>query len=855
MAFGVGSSVGYVYVEVLADTSSMREQILRDAKKDGSDGGEVFGNNFARSLEDSAQKVQFDKIYKKSINNLSKDIALQIRDAEKRGLTEIEFSIRPEWADELKRIATQYGITFEELQERLQTDLTGAIRRASDEIEREEAKNLKTRLDNIKKAEEAAEKALKDEARERARLERLSYEEYAKYLTKKERDRQAAAKAAENAEIAADRRRQARAQRYFKQNADFFAGSDFQDSISKLGDRIRKNVSLNTRKGFVEGTRDADFGPDLNTKLSFIAYRFGTNIETVLRNLRPELRIQVREDEAELLREGSLGRVAQSFGRINNAIRRQRSGIIRGLLTPLRLATGAATGFINVIFSGAQSFQKLSGFFSDLALQGGRLAGVFGQLAQLSGGFGRALSVLARNPITAVIAAVVALVAGIAVLGTVLAGISIVVQTLAAGVLLLVNTLIGLVGALGVLVPVFAAVGAAAGAAILGLSDYVGAVKLAAKASSGAKEDVEAYQKALKKLGPNTREAVKATEDLIPIFQGVKKELSERIFKGLSDDIKGLKGPLTNLKDNFVGFGDVVNRVLGDFIKKVSEPKSTKLFDNLSESLQRISGDLGGAFNNFLFGVLDFIEVISPLAERFAKSLLEISENFTKFLETPEGRKEIFTFFERAYEIATTVKDIFVELLGLFLDLFGITNDETTNGLQLILDKIEEWRTWVQNNEKTINQWLKRAGEFASDVWAALSDVIGALKKIDPSLVAATIGILLAALEGVLLTVGTIYNGFVSWVKYVAAIPNKIRGPINEIIALINRIPGINIPALGTGGASKTKNRLPTAPGNNIPVRLPDQRRVTINQYNSFPQTNPEAAAASVLNRIVTANI
>lgn len=840
----VGSTVGYVYVDVLADTSGLKNEIERASRRSGKDAGKLFSGEFEQNIEKGIKRVNFERAYKAGLDNLGKDIAKRLGEAGKKGAKEVALEFSDEFSKSIVKLAKDFDIPLDQLEKRLAKDIPAAYERGLQAQERAR-----------KKAEREAEADAKRAERRAESRKEFLFREEVKRVNLLERIKIQAAAAEARREKAAEERRKKSAAREAERLLNFFAGDDFDSALNRLNKNLTRSLSESTRRAFATGARNVDFGPDLTKKLRFVAKQFGTDIETVLAGLRVRVGGDLLDDDVQTSRyNNAVTRASASLGRLSRRAGNSQSTLIRVLSIPFRIGAAAARGFVSAVSGVVSAFGAMGRFLlrSSSAL-GQRVGGVFVRL-------GGTLAKLAKNPIALLVIGLGGATVGLqALYGVTLVFIGI-AKTLLAYVLLLANAFVQATASLALFVPLLAALGAGALVTYIGVQDAVGALKAFGKyVGSGSKKDLAAYNKALEGLGENTRAFVKEAEPLLEVFKGFRTQLSERIFDDLAKDVAKLEPLFKRLRRSAFEFGDAANGIFANLIESLSSPEVDALFDRLSDRYSGIFETLGIAATNFGLALGYVFDAAGPAAERLATAIGNIAERFLEWASSTEGQETITNFFDTVYETGVLVKDIILEVLGIMAALFGISDDETDRMLRRILNKLREWRTWVDENRPTINKWLEDARYIAKRLGGVLDGVLKLLREFDDTDVKLAILAATALLKGMLVVARLILGAIGSTVNRILtmiALIDQGIAKFKEFQGLFTGGGGILLKQILFGGLGSLLNSVEGEASLNANlVSGGSGRAVVVNQYNTFPQTDPQAAAASVLNRLAIAGI
>jgi hypothetical protein len=342
-----------------------------------------------------------------------------------------------------------------------------------------------------------------------------------------------------------------------------------------------------------------------------------------------------------------------------------------------RLVTSIPTTLIKTITHVGTAFSD--GFSAARAAGLGRFAAAGRGIASIFAGKGGIAGAL----IGAAVAAVG--------FGKVLPAIASAVSMLAANAISLVGSVgVGLTGALLAVAP--AAVAAAGGLGVLA----------AAWASwSDSKEGVK---------------ALKAQEKAF-----------EEFFKTLYPAIREFNAIY---EDAFIGIGKRVRPgilSLATDLEKLFDAKDTQgRLDSWGDSIEVMFGDISASIVNFTDGLIAFFVPILPYAEKLTGFIEQLSEDFATWAQSAEGQNSIADFMDRAWEAASALWDLLVEVGRLIGTVFDVGADETGTGwIQGWADAIADFNAYLQSPEgkAALKGWFDDAKEFGENVGRVLQDV------------------------------------------------------------------------------------------------------------------------------------
>lgn len=233
-----------------------------------------------------------------------------------------------------------------------------------------------------------------------------------------------------------------------------------------------------------------------------------------------------------------------------------------------------------------------------------------------------------------------------AVAGGAIAG----VTSLALSVGALVGALIQASGVAGLLPAAFAgylAVSATVKLATQGIGDAFSAM---------ASGDAAALAAAMDKLSPSARAFVGQVNKIKPAFDGMRLNVQERAFAGLSESISGLAErylPVAN--DLFGGLADSLNGMAREAINFAMSGRALEGTNTIVGNLKASFANMVPAIQPIIGAILDVTSVGSTFLPQLTSSLGGFAQQFGDKIRAMAASGELQAFFERAIEAVKTL--------------------------------------------------------------------------------------------------------------------------------------------------------------------------------------------------------
>jgi len=779
----LGDTVGAVYVEVLADTHRLKRQIERATKDGGTESAEVFGAEFEQALEKRLNKATFGKMLDKRLTNEARNMARHVQTAVDDH--PITFSIGDDLANDINRLADQFGIGLDEVEDMVSDRLAGSFDRALKDMERDARRSKSTVGDAIgdvfsdisfdkalqnltddivkgvpKAFQEGIEQGLEgmqfdtsnmDQFDDIARRFGFSVREIEDEV--KRRIPAAYKKALADAEKEAKKAAPKIAKAVTRSLEDALDDVNFTTALDRLSRDLEKKITPAMRKALKEGQKvDFTWDDDARRELRKLGESFNVSFANIQRAINQRLG-QIVTPSA---RQNPFEALDRSITKLRLSLRRMGTG---GAFDSITSGFG---GIIGLSFQIGKALQRLTfaiagGFgkgltaageaMKTMAAAGGRLSGVLGKLGGGMAKFGGAITKFLKSPLGLAAGALLAFVGGLNMLSKFM-GAFVTLAVDLAGMFSMIAAAAGAaVVSSAALVPVIVSLAAGMGALVIGSMDAVKAFGAWQKAMEetdpkARAKAMEKYNEALKKLGPNAREATKAMIAVTGSFAAFRKEMGEKLFgggdTGLADAIRASQPLIDAMKAGMLGVSAAVGDVLDKFLRLGENKQFMEDFTTLWDAAAGIVGNFGAALVNVFEGLTAFFAVISPFATLLSEKVLEISERFAAWLDTEEGRQQLLDFFSQAWTLASQLWDVFMSLVGVVGAFFaaiisGPEGAESGGFLATIKTKLDELKLKIQEMDEngTLQRWFATAKETGGRLWDTLVLINGTLKALN----------------------------------------------------------------------------------------------------------------------------
>lgn len=305
------------------------------------------------------------------------------------------------------------------------------------------------------------------------------------------------------------------------------------------------------------------------------------------------------------------------------------------------------------------------------------------------------------------------------------------------------------VGALGLTLGSFAAVGLASlaagvGVALIGVQGLgtafttMGKIldkeRIGLKASKG---ELQAYQEALKRLSPQARQFVLSIEALAPALRKLQLKVQNELFRGLGEQLRRTaQADLPFLQKGLVGIATIINQAATSFLRWARSTEGALAINSVLTIIQQNLGNLLTAIGNVAHGLLTLFIGSGDNATRLSDALVTLTDNFdkwTKKITTPgkNGKSPLDDFFEKTMRTARNLKGILGDILTIigsfFTAWFGSTEQTGKDPLTSLRESLDKVAKWVKENPTALKDWV-------TDNMARFGELVTAVKSIATSL-------------------------------------------------------------------------------------------------------------------------
>lgn len=417
------------------------------------------------------------------------------------------------------------------------------------------------------------------------------------------------------------------------------------------------------------------------------------------------------------------------------------AGQFRALATTVRSSSFAMRAHTRQISTVAGAYRGANGLWYNangtLVLQRNHvrnLTTAYGRLARIVGAVGRVLG---------------AAVSSIAAMGPMLAKAAGAAALLGVKITAVLAVAFPLVAVLGNLLPLVMHIAPAfASLALLGFGLALAFKGVGTALSAGLSGDAEAFAKALKKLPPPAREAVRAMVEMRDAFKPIQQKVQAEMFAGMSGEIRTLTRLIAPVADVWLPrlgrrFAEVRGELASGLARFAADGRLERVWRMIHAAVSSLLGTLphlGRAFG-------DILEVAAPRFAGLAGSIESATKRFADWIRQAKESGKLGEWLDKAQATFGTLKSIVGNLGEMLGAIWKGANNEGESFIQKVERITQAMADWLNSTDgqqlistlASIVGWLiacepafrvvAAAGQWSmvtiSTAWGALKAVVG----------------------------------------------------------------------------------------------------------------------------------
>lgn len=260
---------------------------------------------------------------------------------------------------------------------------------------------------------------------------------------------------------------------------------------------------------------------------------------------------------------------------------------------------------------------------------------------------------------------------------------------------------------------------------------HADAAKAAAKGTAALGGTTEAFDK----LGKNAQDTIRALFSLGGAWTDLKHSVSDALFAGVADQVKGLGGTyIPVLKTGMTGIAGEFNKAamsLGDFLK---EGQQVKTIQTIFGSSKDVTGQFTQALKPLVSILLDVAAVGSEILPSLTGGFGKAAEGAAAFVKNARETGELKAWIERGLGTLNKLGDLFGNIGAIVHAVFAGLNAGGKNFLDTMISVTDKIRAFLESFEG--QQALKALGEALSAVSKVVTEVmITAFEELAPIIV------------------------------------------------------------------------------------------------------------------------
>lgn len=229
------------------------------------------------------------------------------------------------------------------------------------------------------------------------------------------------------------------------------------------------------------------------------------------------------------------------------------------------------------------------------------------------------------------------------------------------------------------------------------------------------------------------KETKKAFDGIGKSFKDLGKSAARNIFDSANEDAKAFKKTIEGLKVITDPVSKALGGLLDEFVDSLNDPAFVKFQEFLGNRLPGMVTSLGHIAGNLGTAFIGVFRAITPSIEDFLGWLERITQEFSNWVNSAEGKNSVRDFMDRAKESAQAVGDALGEIIGLIADLFDVSNSEGNDLFTRMADEVGRWRDALQraSEDGTLQQWFEDAGKTARSIGTMVTNLGRFIEKLD----------------------------------------------------------------------------------------------------------------------------
>jgi hypothetical protein len=266
-----------------------------------------------------------------------------------------------------------------------------------------------------------------------------------------------------------------------------------------------------------------------------------------------------------------------------------------------------------------------------------------------------------------------------------------------------------LVYVLGSLLPLVLFLPAALAAGAAGLAVFkLGLHGVSDALKAGLEGDIEAFDKAMKKLAPNAQKAVKALVHVAKAWRETRKNIQQALFADMDKEIHGLTNGLRPIADTWLTrIASAANRAGRELAHFLNDPAQGALIDGILRNVHRTLDSIFQVGKPIASMLLDIMSAASPRMANGAEGLLGWLERLAAKVRELRESGKLGEWMDRATETLGKFKAIAVNIGGVLSGMFKAGSEGGKGFLDTLVDATAELKKFFnsEDGQRMIKMW------------------------------------------------------------------------------------------------------------------------------------------------------
>ncbi len=252
------------------------------------------------------------------------------------------------------------------------------------------------------------------------------------------------------------------------------------------------------------------------------------------------------------------------------------------------------------------------------------------------------------------------------------------------------------------------------------------------EAAAGGAGAVDQYAAALAKLSPSARKFVENLVSLNEEWTALKKNVQERFFKHIADDVLLLRNIFPSLEHLLGQTADALGRVASNFIKLVTSPGWQKDLMIIGDQNVPIIENVGRALLAWVDAFKDLAIIAGPFLADLTKGLADGAENFRAIIGQSRETGELAAYLEKVRNAMSQwwriIKNIGMTLFN-YSAAAGSFGEWLTDGFEKVTEGWRDASEAARREGSPFQEYLENIKPLITETKGLFSDFFGWLSR------------------------------------------------------------------------------------------------------------------------------